>query len=293
MEQNDYRPRRAEKKKRHHPIRVVIIVLLVLAALAFGVPKLRLYLAGRDAQQVDAARSAQQAEDSSTSNTSSQPISAASGSGSTSESSASSAAETDASSPADASAPTGSSTGGIDLLMLVNSTHSLPEGYHVELKTLGNGQQIADLIYPDLQQMFDDARSQGVYPIVASGYRTAEKQQSLMDEKVKSFVDQGYSGSDAEKEALKWVNAVGYSEHQSGLAVDINADGVHSAGYQVYNWLADNAWQYGFILRYPEGKTDITGTDYEPWHYRYVGRDAAKEIHNQGVCLEEYLNAVD
>ena len=177
--------------------------------------------------------------------------------------------------------------------MLVNSTHSLPEGYHAELKTLGNGQQIAELIYPDLQQMFDDARSQGVYPIVASGYRTAEKQQSLMDEKVKFFEEQGYSESDARREALKWVNAVGYSEHQSGLAVDINADGVHSAGYQVYNWLADNAWQYGFILRYPEDKTDITGTGYEPWHYRYVGRDAAREIHTQGVCLEEYLNAID
>ena len=294
MAQHDYHPQRAEKKKQHHPIRAVVTVLLILAALTIGVPKLRLYLAWRDAQQVDAARSTQQ-EDSGTSGAGSgtESTPAASSAGNTSENANSSAADAGISSPADASAPTDSSADGIDLLMLVNSTHGLPEGYNVELKTLGNGQQIAQVIYPDLQQMFDDARSQGVYPIVASGYRTAEKQQSLMDEKVKSFEDQGYSESDAKKEALKWVNAVGYSEHQSGLAVDINADGVHSAGYQVYNWLADNAWQYGFILRYPDGKTDITGTDYEPWHYRYVGRDAAKEIHNQGVCLEEYLNAVD
>lgn len=298
MNRNDYRPRRAERKKHRHPIRAVIIVLFVLAALAICIPRLRQDPARRDAQQVDAARSAQQEEDSGAASAALDPTPAASGSGSAVENSGSetsdrSAVEAGASSPADASTPTGGSADGIDLLMLVNSTHSLPEGYHAELKTLDNGQQIAELIYPDLQQMFDDARSQGVYPIVASGYRTAEKQQSLMDEKVKSFEEQGYSESDARREALKWVNAVGYSEHQSGLAVDINADGVHSAGYQVYNWLADNAWQYGFILRYPEDKTDITGTGYEPWHYRYVGRDAAREIHTQGICLEEYLNAVD
>lgn len=298
MNQNDYRPRRAEGKKHRHPIRAVIIVLIIMAALAICIPRLRRDPARRDAQQVDAARSAQQEEDSGAASAALEPSPAASGSGSAVETSGSgtsdrSAVEAGTSSPADASTPTDGSADGVDLLMLVNSTHSLPEGYHAELKTLDNGQQIAELIYPDLQQMFDDARSQGVYPIVASGYRTAEKQQSLMDEKVKSFEAQGYSESDARREALKWVNAVGYSEHQIGLAVDINADGVHSAGYQVYNWLANNAWQYGFILRYPEDKTDITGTGYEPWHYRYVGRDAAREIHTQGVCLEEYLNAVD
>ena len=298
MNQNDYRPRRAEGKKHRHPIRAVIIVLIIMAALAICIPRLRRDPARRDAQQVDAARSAQQEEDSGAASAALEPSPAASGSGSAVETSGSgtsdrSAVEAGTSSPADASTPTDGSADGVDLLMLVNSTHSLPEGYHAELKTLDNGQQIAELIYPDLQQMFDDARSQGVYPIVASGYRTAEKQQSLMDEKVKSFEAQGYSESDARREALKWVNAVGYSEHQIGLAVDINADGVHSAGYQVYNWLANNAWQYGFILRYPEDKTEITGTGYEPWHYRYVGRDAAREIHTQGVCLEEYLNAVD
>ena len=95
----------------------------------------------------------------------------------------------------------------------------------------------------------------------------------------------------APAQRLRWVAAVGYSEHQTGLAVDINADGVHSAGYQVYEWLAGNAWKYGFILRYPSDKEEITGTAYEPWHYRYVGKEAAAEIHRQGVCLEEYLGA--
>lgn len=102
-------------------------------------------------------------------------------------------------------------------------------------------------------------------------------------------MEQGESRAQAEQDAQLWVNPVGYSEHQTGLAVDINADGIHSTGTQVYSWLSVHAWEYGFILRYPEGKTALTGTDYEPWHYRYVGKDAAKAIHDQGICLEEYL----
>lgn len=130
-------------------------------------------------------------------------------------------------------------------------------------------------------------------PVVASGYRTAKKQRELMDDKVDSFLAQGYSRSEAKSEAKKWVADVGYSEHQTGLAVDINADGVNSSGQQVYAWLADNAWKYGFILRYPEDKTEITKTDYEPWHYRYVGKEAAKEIYESGLCLEEYIGMMN
>ena len=145
----------------------------------------------------------------------------------------------------------------------------------------------------DKQQMFVDIRAHEVYPVVASGYRTAKKQRELMDDKVDSFLAQGYSRSEAKTEAKKWVADVGYSEHQTGLAVDINADGVNSSGQQVYAWLADNAWKYGFILRYPEDKTEITKTDYEPWHYRYVGKEAAKEIYESGLCLEEYIGMMN
>ena len=174
-------------------------------------------------------------------------------------------------------------------LILVNGEYKIPKDWKVELTELSNGQSVDSRIYPDLQQMFDDMRAQGVYPVVASGYRTAKKQQELMDEKVNSFLAQGYSKSEAKSEAKKWVAGVGYSEHQTGLAVDINADGVNSFGQQVYAWLADNAWKYGFILRYPEDKTEITKADYEPWHYRYVGKEAAKEIYESGLCLEEYI----
>lgn len=178
---------------------------------------------------------------------------------------------------------------GVNVLMLVNGTHALPEDYNIELTELGNGQKIAAVLSDPLQEMFDDMRAQGVYPIVASGYRTPEKQQSLMDEKVEELRAEGLSQDDAIKEARSWVNPVGHSEHQSGLAVDINADGIHSAGYEVYDWLAEHAWDYGFILRYPKNKERITSTSYEPWHYRYVGVEAAREIRDSGLTLEEYL----
>ncbi len=178
---------------------------------------------------------------------------------------------------------------GINVLMLVNGSHALPEGYDITLTELANGQQIAALMREPLQAMFDDMRAAGIYPVVASGFRSPEKQQSLMDEKIAQLQANGQSYEAAVQEARTWVNPVGYSEHQSGLAVDINADGIHSTGQQVYQWLAEHAWEYGFILRYPKGKERITGTSHEPWHYRYVGVDAAREIHTLGVTLEEYL----
>ena len=177
-------------------------------------------------------------------------------------------------------------------LVLVNRENRLPRRWNAELTELSNGQSVDSRIYPSLQRMFDDMRAQGVYPVVASGFRTAEKQQQLMDDRVDGYLRQGYSGSEAAEEAKKWVAEAGFSEHQTGLAVDINADGVHSAGHQVYAWLADHAWKYGFILRYPEDKTALTGMDYEPWHYRYVGSEAAEEIYKTGVCLEEYVQTL-
>ena len=98
------------------------------------------------------------------------------------------------------------------------------------------------------------------------------------------FKEEGYSESEAVKQAEQWVAVPGYSEHQLGFAVDING-----AVYDVYLWLQENSYKYGFIFRYPGNKTDITRTAEEIWHYRYVGREAAKEIYEKGICLEEYL----
>lgn len=191
----------------------------------------------------------------------------------------------------DSAAPEAAACGeGAWSLLLVNRDSPLPDGYQVELTHLSNGQSVDKRIYPALQAMFDAARTQGVYPVVASGFRTAEKQQSLLDEKIAAFEAQGDSPAQARENAEDWVALPGTSEHQTGLAVDINADGIHSAGREVYRWLNQNAYRYGFILRYPSDKTGITGISNEPWHYRYVGVTAAAEIRRQNLCLEEYLN---
>lgn len=174
-------------------------------------------------------------------------------------------------------------------LILVNDKNKIPKNYNFELTELNNGRSVDSRIYPDLQAMFDDMRSSGIYPVVSEGFRTADEQKQMMSEKIDAYIDMGYSQKDAKSLAAQAVAAVGKSEHQLGLAVDINADENCSSNEEVYVWLAENAYKYGFIMRYPADKTDITGIEYEPWHYRYVGKKAAEEIYSQGICLEEYL----
>lgn len=174
-------------------------------------------------------------------------------------------------------------------LIVVNRWNELPEDYEVELTELSNGQMVDSRIYPYLQKMFDAARTEDVYPVVREGYRTAEEQQEILDDKIQSYINQGYSQVKAERTAKEWVALPGTSEHQLGIAVDINADKSKCSNEDVYGWLAENAYKYGFVLRYPPGKQKITGTSYEPWHYRYVGEEAAKEIYERGICLEEYF----
>lgn len=175
-------------------------------------------------------------------------------------------------------------------LELVNRWNPMKtDGSEVETVTLSNGERVDTRIYPQLQSMFDAARQSGVYPIVASGFRTRSEQEEIYYEKISAYEAEGYSDAEAKEEAERWVAVPGTSEHQLGLAVDINADGIYSTGDQVYTWLAENAHKFGFIYRYPSDKTEITGVANEPWHYRYVGVTAAGEIHRQGICLEEYL----
>ncbi|MEA4831366.1 MAG: M15 family metallopeptidase [Oscillospiraceae bacterium] len=175
-------------------------------------------------------------------------------------------------------------------LMLVNKWNIIPDGYQFNLTKLSGGESVDSRIYPALQEMLDTAKKDGVYAVVVSGYRTSAIQQDLLDNKVAAYKDQGYGNDEAKALAEAWVAVPGTSEHQIGLAVDINADGIHSAGYEVYDWLNKNSYRYGFICRYPADKTKITGVINEPWHYRYVGINVATEIHNRGICLEEYLN---
>ena len=178
-------------------------------------------------------------------------------------------------------------------LILVNRENYIPADYEVQLTELSNGKKVDSRIYPELQEMFNAARAQGYGLFVREGYRTQEEQQQLMNEKIEAYENEGKSKSEAKKLAEQWVAIPGTSEHQLGIAVDINADTTKSSRDDVYNWLEENAHTYGFIKRYPSNKTDITGVINEPWHYRYVGKEAASAIYSQGICLEEYIDTLD
>ena len=151
------------------------------------------------------------------------------------------------------------------------------------------GKKVDSRICPELQQMFNDARAEGLALFVREGYRTTEEQQKIMDEKINEYEKQGYSAKEAKKRAEKYVAIPDTSEHQLGLSVDINADTDKCSSEKVYQWLDENAYKYGFVKRYPEDKTDITGISNEPWHYRYVGTTVAKIMKEENLCLEEYL----
>ena len=174
-------------------------------------------------------------------------------------------------------------------LIMVNSDYAVPKDYELRLLTLSNGEQIDERIYPDLQLMFDDMREEGHRPIVVSGYRSKAEQESILKDKCKVYENEGYPKAVAEQMALKWVALPGASEHQLGIAVDINPDYSVTKGWGFYEWLEENAYKYGFIKRYPADKVEITGISNERWHYRYVGRDAAELIYEEKLCLEEYI----
>lgn len=177
-------------------------------------------------------------------------------------------------------------------LILVNDDYSIPGNYEVELTELSNGEKVDSRIYPQLQQMFDDARAAGLELFVREGYRTVQDQKDIMDERIQQYRDEGYSRSEAKKLAEEYVAEPGTSEHELGIAVDINADTSKCSSDAVYTWLANNAYRYGFIKRYPEDKTEITGVNNEPWHYRYVGVDVAREMQEKELCLEEYIETL-
>ena len=182
-----------------------------------------------------------------------------------------------------------------DLLILVNKDNRIPDDYNVELHWLSNGScAVADVMYDALKEMLTDGSVNGRQFVVASGYRDTQKQEELLEEDIiRSMEEYGMTWEQAYILETRETMPPGYSEHETGLAVDIV-----SLDYQVLDevqestaeniWLRENCSRYGFILRYPQGKEDITGIDYESWHFRYVGVDAAEEITRRGITLEEY-----
>lgn len=181
-----------------------------------------------------------------------------------------------------------------ELLTLVNFENTIPKDWKVDLVQLNNGQSVDRRIYDDLIAMLQAAKSEGLNPLICSSYRTNEKQEQLYQNKVSEYLSQGYSKVEASDKAAFWVARPGTSEHQLGLAVDIVSTKNQRLDRSQENtveqqWLIQNSWKYGFVLRYPTNKNSITGVGYEPWHYRYVGKKHAKKINELGVCLEEYV----
>lgn len=179
-------------------------------------------------------------------------------------------------------------------LLLVNPWNEVPEGYEVNLTQLRNNQAVDTRCYPQLQQMMDDCRAQGLNPLICASYRTREKQEELFADKKARVMAEGLTEDQAETEAAKTVARPGTSEHELGLALDIVDMNYQQLDTEqektpVQMWLMQNSWKYGFVLRYPTEKSHITGIIYEPWHYRYVGSAAAKEMYENDLCLEEYL----
>lgn len=179
-------------------------------------------------------------------------------------------------------------------LILVNAEHSVPSDWEVELVALCGGEQVDRRIIDPLQAMFDACRADGLLPIVYSGYRSQEMQQSIYNRNLAGNLADGYSPEEAEALTRQWVAVSGTSEHQLGLAVDIDSeDPDRCSDEAIQAWLLEHCAEYGFILRYPADKTDITGIGYEPWHFRYVGTEAAQTIMSEGITLEEYLSRAE
>ena len=182
-------------------------------------------------------------------------------------------------------------------MILVNRAHLLPDGFQPDLTPipyLNDGQTMFDSRAVDeLNQMLTDCAAQGYYPIVRAAYRSQDMQAYLYENKIQEWQADGYSREDAEAVASTIVAVPGSSEHQLGLACDIadSYDTLNSsqADNPMQQWLMQHCTEYGFILRFPDGKSDITGIIYEPWHYRYVGKEMAAKITESGLCLEEYL----
>ena len=182
---------------------------------------------------------------------------------------------------------------------LVNAANPLPEDFSVKTVMIeGYENRPFDARAADaLEAMLADAEAAGCKLYLVSAYRSVDRQRSLFARKTQSFVDEGFPRAEAEKQAAQWVARPGTSEHNLGLAADIVSANWYAGHDDLtadfdqtpeFEWLQAHCAEYGFILRYPQGKETVTGITYEPWHYRYVGKDAAAQIMDQGITLEEY-----
>lgn len=176
-------------------------------------------------------------------------------------------------------------------LVLVNANNKLPGSYKVQEADYC-GVKINSIISVPLNKMIEDARTQkGLNLWLSSAYRDIEAQERLYQEEVKSKLSQGYPQEKAEILAAQEVARPGYSEHNTGLAVDFNGVMNNFKETGEYKWLLENSYKYGFVLRYPEEKKNLTGIVFEPWHFRFVGVEVATEMKQKNICFEEYVSS--
>ena len=178
-------------------------------------------------------------------------------------------------------------------MILVNRDYILPDGYMPELENAVEGayseQKLDYRVAPYYNAMYQAALDDGVELVPISGYRSVERQTRNFENKIQKYIDEGYSEIEATQMAATIILPPGTSEHNAGLAMDICSLYESFEDTEEFEWLSENAADYGFILRYPEDKQDITKIIYEPWHWRYVGVEAAQAMKASGECLEEYL----
>lgn len=180
------------------------------------------------------------------------------------------------------------------LLILVNKQQALPESYTPSLTSISQGRLLASSqLYNNLKEMLADAADAGYQYWLASAYRSRERQQQLIDNDIQAYMKKGMTYLEAQEETYKETQPTGHSEHETGLALDIlcseNPNMTISQEQEPGNiWLQENCWKYGFLLRYPREKESITEISYEPWHFRYVGKRAAKFLYKHNLSLEEF-----
>lgn len=174
------------------------------------------------------------------------------------------------------------------LLVLVNAQTPLPEDWKITPRMIND--EVVDIrAYENLTAMFDAAAKENIWFWVVSGYRSPGQQEIVLDRAIKSNETAGMTETEAEEDALRTVAQPGYSEHHTGLAVDLNDVTDDFETSDAYRWLAEHAAEYGFVQRYKKEKSAITGIDRESWHYRYVGKAHAREMERLNFCLEEYV----
>ncbi len=181
-------------------------------------------------------------------------------------------------------------------LILTNTELPLPSGYAPpELEVFVEPYNVDSRITAAALEMFANAKEDGISLVLVSAYRSEQRQREIFESKKQEYLAAGKSEEEAVAATAEYHAKPGCSEHQTGLALDImTADYTDMvAGYAetpAAKWLVENAEEFGFILRYPEGKTEITGIAFEPWHYRYVGEGNARIMNERGFCLEEYID---